>query len=93
MKISKVRTTSYRPSGGDCPRPGMTGLDHLAEAQTRDALNADAWVSGYSETALRGLARDLCAVRDWDRRDPVQRWCMARKAAALRKLCGIRTSV
>jgi hypothetical protein len=89
MKIAKCRTTNYRRQS----TPGKTGLDYLRENQTREALDADAWVSGYSETALRGIARDLCATRDWDRRDPLQRWCMARKAAALRKLHHIPTRV
>lgn len=90
MRIAKVRTTNFRARGTG--RAAVTGLDHLAAAQAADARAADAWVTGYSETALRGIARDLSRDFAHDRKDPLQRWKMARKAAVLRRLSGTRTS-
>jgi hypothetical protein len=102
MKLAKVRTTNYRPPAAGASSPlerrgatrggsvdGMDGLDHLWAAQTAEAANADAWVSGYDNDTLRGIARDLGGERVWDRKDPIQRWKMARKAAVLRRLAGI----
>jgi len=95
MRLAKSRTTNYRTSAGGSPpleRQGatrggsMSGLDRLESIQKEEAANADRWVSGLSPDALRGIARDLGKELSWDRKDPVQRWKMSRKAAALRRL-------
>lgn len=88
MRLSKIRTTNYGPAR----EPGKTGLDFLSAAQAAEARNADAWVSGYSDTVLRGIFGDLSRELSFDRKDPVQRWKMARKAAVGRRLTHTRTS-
>lgn len=105
MKIAKCRTTNYRAvtataagarqsveRRGATTGGSMSGLDHLSASQAADAANADAWVSGYSDTVLRGIARDLGKELSFDRKDPVQRWKMARKAAVGRRLTNTPTS-
>ena len=89
MRMARVRTTSYRTDGA--ARPG-TGLDWLEANQKAEAANADKWVAGLSVTALRGIAGDLGREFSHDRKDPVQRWKMARKAAVLRKLATLQTA-
>lgn len=86
MKIAKVRTTNY---GTGAP---VSGLDWLAASQIRDALEHDKCIEGYSEETLRAAARDLGKRLASNRKDPEQRWVMARKAAVLRKLTHTPTS-
>lgn len=69
--------------------PKQTGLDRLERLQKEEARNADKWVAGLSETALRGLAADMAKEFPSDRRDPLQRWKMAKKGAVLRKLANL----
>ena len=93
-RIPKVRIT--RP-GAAAQKPleragvtrggSMTGLDHLDAAKTADDRNADKWVDGLSLTALKGIWEQFKRNYAHDRRDPAQRWTMARKAAVLRAIC------
>lgn len=86
MKIANVRTTNY---GSGAP---ASGLDWLAASQLKDALEHDKCIAGYSEETLRAAARDLGQRLANNRKDPEQRWVMARKAAVLRKLSHTPTS-
>ena len=49
-----------------------------------ESAEHDRAVDGHSELVLAAIARDLGGRAANDRRDPVQRWVMARKAAVLR---------
>jgi hypothetical protein len=89
MKTAKVRITSYRPAAAARPD---TGLERLAAIQEAEKADADKWVSGLSRTALRGIAGDLARDFSWDRKDPWQRWKMARKGAVLRRLATLTPS-
>lgn len=96
MRIAKVRITrpggsppveAAKPTTGGSVR--MSGLDRLERLQKEEAANADKWVAGLSETALRGLAADMAREFPSDRRDPIQRWKMAKKGAVLRALSNL----
>jgi hypothetical protein len=69
----------------------LSGLDRLERLQKEEARNADKWVEGLSETALRGLAADMAKEFPSDRKDPMQRWKMAKKGAVLRRLGNIQS--
>jgi hypothetical protein len=64
----------------------MTGLDHLARLQSAEAIAHDKAVATLSQETLLAAAKDLGQRRAHDRKDPEQRWVMARKAALLRRL-------
>lgn len=55
-------------------------------AEEREAADHDSWVQGYEPDTLRAMARDLCARKVHNRRDPAHRWIMSRRAAILRAL-------
>lgn len=83
MRPARVRTTDYRPqpAGG---KPAMTGLDHLAVNQGRDAAEHDRWVATYSAEMLEAAWDDLSRRAAWDRKNPEHRWVMGRRAAIAR---------
>jgi hypothetical protein len=97
----KSRVTDYRPPGdlGRPPlergnaRPGAAAWDDYASRQKAEAVHHDKWLEGLSEATLCAIAKDLGAVFTNNRRDPVERWQMGRKAAVLRKLSQLRGAV
>lgn len=97
MRISKVRITDYRPPGAGSRPPlerpvaatrggSMTGLDHLAANQRKDAAEHEKAVECYDEETLTAIAMDLRQRRAWDRKNHEHRWIMNRLAAVLRVL-------
>jgi len=102
MRIAKVRITDHRPPGAGKSSPleaarstrdgGLSGLDRLERLQKEEAANADKWVSGLSPVALQGLWKDMAGEYAHDRKDPLQRWKMAKKAAVGRAIQKLRTS-
>lgn len=96
MKFSKVRITDNRPpgAGGNSPleRRGATrggsvsGLDALTMVQKKEAAEHDRAVANFEAETLIEIAADLGRRSAWNRKDPEQRWVMARRAAVLRKL-------
>ena len=93
MRISKVRRTDFRPPGAGWKRPlersgatrgggvEKTGLDFLSESQKREAAEHDRAIRDYTPETVEAAWNDLSARKAWDRKDPEQRWVMARKAA------------
>ena len=93
MRMAKFKTTDFRPppgAGAQSPleRQGATRGGSVATSDA-EARNADAWAAGYSQKTLQAIASDLSADYAHDRRDPLQRWKMARKAAVLRRLSAL----
>jgi hypothetical protein len=96
IRPAKVRVHDYRPPGagnksplerGTATRGGsVSGLDHLANANTRDIAEHDKAVRDYAADIAMSAATDLGKRRAWDRRDPEHRWVMNRLAALLRLL-------
>jgi hypothetical protein len=101
LRIAKVRTQNFRPpptvgkpspvgrrtaatTGGSVS--GVSGLDALEAIQRREAAEHDRAVAGMETELLMEIAIDLGRRRVWNRKDPEQRWVMARKAAVLRSL-------
>lgn len=95
MRLAKVRITDHRPTAGK-PSPvgrrtaattggSMTGLDHLAAIQKREAAEHDKAVAHYTPRLIEAAYNDLHGRNAWNRKDPEQRWVMAR-LAALRRL-------
>lgn len=95
IRVSKVRVTDHRPPGAGASGPlerkpsatrggSMTGLDHLAAIQTKDAANHDSWVATYSPAMLEAAYEDLRQRGAWDRKNSEHRWVMGRLAAIKR---------
>lgn len=95
MRISKVRITDHRPGAGK-PSPvgrrtaattggSMTGLDHLAAIQAREAAEHDRAVAHYSPRLIEAAYNDLMEHETWDRKNPEHRWVLARRAALRRR--------
>ncbi|MFZ9938223.1 MAG: hypothetical protein ACO3JG_14385 [Luteolibacter sp.] len=91
MRIAKVRTTNFRPTAGK-PSPvgrrtaattggSMTGLDHLAAIQRREAAEHDRAVAGYLPETVAAAFEELRRRAAYDRKNPEHRWILARKAA------------
>ena len=96
IRPAKVRVTNYRPPGAGASRPleratvtrggSMTGLDHLDAINRQEAAEHDRAIADYDEDTLLAIACDLGKRYACNRKDPEQRWVMARKAAVLRLL-------
>ncbi len=97
MRPAKVRITDHRPPGAGGKRPleaggltrggslpGLSGPDHLAAIRSREAAEHDRWVAGYGREMLAAAWDDLRGRPASDRKDPVQRWVMGRRAAIAR---------
>ena len=82
IRISKVRRTDYRANATSSP---ITGLDHLARIQSREAAEHDRAVADYPPHLIDSAATDLARRPASNPRDPEQRWIMARKAALGRR--------
>lgn len=91
MRIAKVRTTNFRPTAGK-PSPvgrrtaattggSMTGLDQLDTIQRREAAEHDRAIASYPPELVAAAYEDLHRRNAYDRKNPEQRWVMARKAA------------
>ena len=81
MKFANVRITDNRPAGA---RPAMTGLDHLAENQRREAETHDKFVRDYSLETAEAAWEDLNSRPAYDSKNPEHRWVMHRRAALAR---------
>jgi hypothetical protein len=97
IRIAKVRTQNFRPPptvGNSSPvgrrtaatTGGSVGLDYLDAIQRREAAEHDRAVAGMETELQMEIAIDLGRRLVWNRKDPEQRWVMARKAAVLRAL-------
>lgn len=64
----------------------MSGLEHLNRIQREEAAEHDKAVAILSPSTVMAAARDLCPRLASNRKDPEQRWVMARKAALLRRI-------
>lgn len=88
MRISKVRRTDYG-QGKSAPR--VAAWDGVYDSRAaKDATEHDRAIDGHSAETLCAMAADLGARNAYDRRDYEHRWVMGRRAAVLRKLCGMR---
>lgn len=97
MRISKVRRTDYggagasSPVGRGNPQPRAAAWDGVYDSRAaKDAAEHDRAIEGHSEETLCAMAKDLGGRVAHDRRDHEHRWVMGRRAAVLRKLCGMR---
>lgn len=57
---------------------------------TSEDAQHDRAIAAYSESLLASTFADLGSRRAFNRRDPEQRWVMARRAAIARRLIRIR---
>jgi len=65
----------------------MTGMDHLNRIQQQEAADHDKAVCTLSNRTLIAAAKDLSKRPPaYNRKDPEQRWTMARKAALRREI-------
>ena len=76
MRLSKVRVTDHRPKAA-----GMTGLDYLTASQAREAAEHDRNIRDYTPGMVHAAWEDLQGRKAFDKKDPEQRWVMARRAA------------
>ena len=103
MKLRKPKVIISRPSAGRISplertaRPGAVASppawDSYASREAKTAAEHDRAVEGHSEEVLCAMAKDLGSRRAYDRRDHEHRWIMARGAAVLRKLTGMRGAI
>lgn len=65
----------------------MTGMEHLNRLQMQEAADHDKAVRTLSNRTLIAAAKDLSnRPPAYNRKDPEQRWTMARKAALRREI-------
>ncbi len=91
MRISRVRRTDYRPPGAGTPRPperqaARPGAAASPDPEAREAAEHDRNVAGLPPATVIAAARDLCARRVFNHRDPESRWILSRRAALLRRI-------
>ena len=97
MRLSKVRVTDHRPTGagenltigGPPARPravaSKTVPDYLTASQKREAEEHDRNIRDYTPAMVAAAWEDLRDRRAHNKKDPEQRWVMARLGAAMRK--------
>lgn len=64
----------------------MSGLEHLASLQAKEAADHDNAVATLNPSIVIAAANDLSRRHAHNRKDPEQRWVMGRKAALLRRI-------
>ena len=79
--------------GNPHPRAAASWDGSYADRAAKDAAEHDRAIDGHSEETLCAMAADLGARNAFDRRDHEHRWVMGRRAAVLRKLCGMRGAI
>lgn len=84
IRFAKVRTTDHRPAGAAASPAGMTGLDHLAARQRREAEQHDRNVRDYTPPMAQAAYADL-HDRSLAGLDYMEKaWIQGRRAALLR---------